>query len=110
MWIFLIVSVMLLFSCSSSQKLSSDKFDAPLRQKLVQVEESNSEELVQVIGKCVEPINQEMRESLAAAGITVNSVIGDIFTASGSAKQIRKAAKLKFVSQLQLSGERQPKY
>lgn len=101
---------MLIFSCSSSQKLSSEKFDTPLRQKLVQVQESGSEELIQVIGKCAEPINDEMRESLAAIGITVNSVIGNIFTASGSAKQIREAAKLKFVSQLQLSVERQPKF
>lgn len=110
MWMVLIVSVTLIFSCSSSQKLSSDKFDTPLRQKLVQAEESGSEEPVQVIGKCTKPVNREMRESLTTTGITVNSVIGDIFTASGSAKQIREAAKLKFVSQLQLSVERQPKF
>jgi hypothetical protein len=110
MWRLLIFFTILIIACSSSQKISSEKFDAPLRQKLAQVEESSSEEPVQIIGKCTEPINQEMREKLAAAGISVNSVIKDIFTGFGSAKQIRKTAKLKFVSQLQLSVERQPKF
>ncbi|MCB0307371.1 MAG: hypothetical protein KDI38_26650, partial [Calditrichaeota bacterium] len=82
------------------------KFDAPLKQKLAEVEASDAAAQLRFLGKCAQPIDDTMREALSKAGVTVNSVTGDIFTASGTAAQIKSAAQLDFVTQLQLSVER----
>lgn len=110
--------IVLLAACNSANKTSSDqpppnggevvmtKLDAPLTQKLADVEAGDAATPVRFLGKCTQPIDDAMRAALSQAGITLNSVTGDIFTASGTAAQIKAAAKLDFVTQLQLSVER----
>lgn len=110
--------IILLAACNSANKTPADqppsdggeavmsKLDTPLKQKLAEVEASDAAAQLRFLGKCAQPIDDAMREALSGAGITVNSVTGDIFTASGTAAQIKAAAKLDFVSQLQLSVER----
>lgn len=82
------------------------KMDAPLKQKLADVEGSDTAASILFLGKCARPLDDAMREALSQAGVTVNTVTGDIFTASGTAAQIKTAAALDFVTQLQLSVER----
>ena len=110
--------IILLAACNSANKTPSDqppndggavvmtKFDAPLKQKLAEVEANDAATRLRFLGKCAQPIDDAMREALGQTGVTVNSVTGAIFTASGTAAQIKAAAKLDFVSQLQLSVER----
>ena len=80
--------------------------DAPLRQKIAAVEKSDPGEVIKILGKCHHPINDDIRSQLAASGVTVGTVTGDIFTASGTASQIRRLAKMEEVAHLSLSIER----
>jgi hypothetical protein len=109
--LFYLLCMLLVAACASSQSGSTEearrdrKLDAPLRQKLAS---AGADETIRVFGKCSRPITDDMRQSLEAAGVTVGSVIGDIFTASCSPKQIHQLAALDFVTQLQLSMESKP--
>lgn len=98
----LIFSVLFL-SCSSTRQIENKKFDAPLKQKLSEIEKNNSDEIVKVFVKCSRTINQEMRFSLEKTGVAVESVMGDIFTGSGTAQQIRRLGALEIVNQVNLS-------
>lgn len=109
--LFYLLCTLLVVACASSQSGSTEeaklnkKLDAPLRQKLAS---AGADETIRVFGKCSRLITDDMRKSIEATGITVGSVIGDIFTASCPAKQIRQLAALDFVTQLQLSMESKP--
>lgn len=103
---FLMFVLAFILACASSHSNKPQKLDAPLQQKVEAAEKSGSEEPIQVLGKCSQPVSEEMRAQLAASGATINTVVGDIFTASGTARQIRKLAKHDRVIQLSLSAER----
>jgi len=96
-------------SCSStSQQTSSPKFDVPLLQKIEEVEKAGSSETIKVFGKCQESISEQMRKSIVETGTIVESVVGNIFTASASPASLRQLAALDFVTQLQLSTTSKP--
>ncbi|GAB4369811.1 MAG: hypothetical protein Kow0042_11700 [Calditrichia bacterium] len=105
----LIFSV-LFINCASTHRVENQKFDAPLKQKLAEIEKQESGEVVQVFVKCSRSIDEDMRSALEKTGVTVESVLGDVFTGSGSAKQIRRLSKLDFVTQINLSTTSKPLY
>lgn len=102
----LLFVLMFFLACASSRSDKPEKFDAPLRLKVETAEKSASEEPIQVLGKCSQPLTEEMRSQLEASGATIHTVTGDIFTATGTARQIRELAKHDYVIQLALSVER----
>ncbi|MCK6621109.1 MAG: hypothetical protein HUU32_11975 [Calditrichaceae bacterium] len=102
----LLFVLMFFLACASSRSDKSEKLDAPLRLKVETAEKSASEEPIQVLGKCSQPISEEMRSQLEASGATIHTVTGDIFTATGTARQIRELARHDYVIQLALSVER----
>ena len=99
--IFLVIA--LFSSCSNSY---SSKFDAPLKQKLKKIDSERSDQTVQFIGQCNLDITEDMREKMENCGITVSVLTGNMFTGSGNSEALKKAAELEFITQLQLSQER----
>lgn len=102
----LIFTLLLMMACSSTRFDPSGKLDLPLKKKLSEVEKSKSGELIQFLGKCDRPISGELRSALEESGVTIRSVVNEIFTASGNSEQIRRLAAYDQVIQLQLSVER----
>lgn len=106
MKLFLIFTLLVMVACSSTRSDHSEKLDVPLKQKLSEVEKNKSGELTRFLGKCNRPITEEMRSALEESGVIIHSVANDIFTASGTAEQIRRLAEYDQVIQMQLSIER----
>jgi hypothetical protein len=97
------------FSCSSSSQQSvSPKFDAPLLQKMKELEKTGNKEEIKIFGKCQESINDQMRKSIEQTGTRVESVMGNIFTAAANTVSLKQLAGLDFVIQLQLSTTSKP--
>jgi len=91
----------LVVSCSSAEYLP-EKMDTSLQQKIHQLEKENSNSIVQLTGKTNAPINDEMKTRLENIGITTESIVKDIFTASGNVESIKKLTLLDFVIYLEL--------
>jgi starvation-inducible outer membrane lipoprotein len=94
-----------LFGCSSVNDQYKEKLDFGLKSKV----NKNSSESISFFGKCNEVINDDIKTSLEKTGIQIQTISKDIFTASGSAEQIIKLAKLEVIKSLEESKERFPK-
>jgi len=77
--------------------------DAPLLQRIHQLEKEDPNAVLQFAGKTNTPINDEMKKEIKSIGITTESIIGDIFTASGNVESIKKASLLDFVVYLEIA-------
>lgn len=106
MWKCIVLCVALLWSCNSASRQIDAKLDAPLRKELSAREEGDRGEPIRVIGKCQRAIDAEIRRAVEKTGVSVETVTGDIFTASGSPEQVRTLAQLEIVTHLQLSVKR----
>ena len=93
----------LIVSCSSSSEYISEKMDTPLQQKIRQLEEEEPNAIVQFTGKTNAPISDEMKTTLESTGIKTESIVQDIFTASGDIESIKKLTLLEFVTYLELA-------
>jgi hypothetical protein len=103
--IILIISVLSFMSftgCSSSNDYKPEKMDTALRQKLDSLEKENSDISVNLLGKCNTAINSDIENELMSTGITLQSTAGDIFTARGDYKSIKKVSALDIVTSLEL--------
>jgi hypothetical protein len=80
-----------------------EKLDTALRQKISKMDGSSSNNVIQIIGKTSTEINEEMKSKLEQAGISIESIIGNIFTASANPKSIKKATLLNFVVFIELT-------
>ncbi len=100
--LFLIIPLMIL-GCSASSEYKSEKMDAPLLQRIHQLEKEDPNAVLQFAGKTNTPINDEMKKEIKSIGITTESIIGDIFTASGNVESIKKASLLDFVVYLEIA-------
>ncbi len=89
--------------CSQDNMIYEKKMDTPLKQKISEVTKEGSDEKIQIIGKCSQAITDEMKVSLEETGMTIESIVGDIFTAMGTKDQIIKISRIDYVSQLNLS-------
>ncbi len=95
--------------CSQSKFENSDKFDAPLKQRLQQINNETLNRRINFIGNCETEINNKMVADIESMGIIISSKIGSIFTASGTKNSILKIAELKFIKYLELSLTREMK-
>jgi hypothetical protein len=94
---------LLTVSCSSSAEYIPEKMDTPLQQKLRQLETENSEYVIQFNGKADKSISDEMKLEIEKTGVLTESIIGNIFTASGNTESIKKLSMLDFVVYLELA-------
>ena len=83
--------------------LMNGKLDAPLRQRLTELQGAETPQVIDILGKCSAPIDGQMRKTLVGAGADVVTLTDDIFTARVSSSSILDVAALEFVTQLQLS-------
>lgn len=88
--------------CSSAEYIP-EKLESSLHQQIRNYESDHSPTAIHFIGKINSDINENMKSQLEVTGITVESVIGDIFTASGSAESIKKTTLIDFVVFLELA-------
>jgi hypothetical protein len=92
----------LIVSCSSSEYIP-EKMDTSLQQKIHQLEKENSNEIIQFTGKTNTSISDEVKGKLQSTGITTESIVQDIFTASGNLESIKKLSLLECVKYLELA-------
>jgi len=92
----------LIVSCSSSEYIP-EKMDTLLQQKIRQLEKENPNEIIQFTGKTNIPISDKIKTELQSTGITTESIVKDIFTASGNIESIKKLTLLEFVTYLELA-------
>lgn len=95
-----------LCSCSSSAPYYGTKMDVQLKEKIASLEQYNSAEIISVIGKADKTISEEMKKQMTMQDVSVESVINNLFTASGSYKAIKYLAGLDFINYLSLSTTR----
>ena len=79
------------------------KLDAPLRQKLETLLKEDRVETLAVLGRCSEPVTDDLSRRISTTGAEVQSTTGDIFAARLSSDRIVALAKLDFVQRLELS-------
>jgi hypothetical protein len=99
---FLAGIAMIGMSCSSSEYIPG-KMDTALQQKIRETEKENEDEIIKFAGKTSKEINDEMKTKLESTGIKTESIIKDIFTASGNAESIKKVTLLDFVINLEIA-------
>lgn len=93
-----------LISCSSSANNSEEsKFNPALKQKILEAERNNSDELISAFIKVSEKLDEQKMSDLQNTGLRIGAVNQLIITAAGTSMQIREAARLPFVMQLELS-------
>ena len=87
----------------------SDKFDAPLRMKLREVEAAGSDDaVVSVFVELPGAPTAEQRTALEQAGLDVQTVAGRVVTARGTSAAVHRVASLDFVTSVSLSQTRPP--
>ena len=77
--------------------------DVKLKQKIAFLERDNSTEIISIIGKADKSISEEMKEQMIEQNVKVESVINNLFTASGNYKAIKNLAGLDFINYISLS-------
>ncbi|MFN0159050.1 MAG: hypothetical protein ACKVRP_13385 [Bacteroidota bacterium] len=94
----------LVIGCGPDRALMMEtKFDAPLRQKMSTLANSDEPVELMVRGTCTETIDGPMRQALVSSGADVLTMNGDTFTAKVSSEDVFSVAALEFVSQLRLA-------
>ena len=102
------LALLALPGCKSEDVAAAKKFDAPLRLKVEQLQQSKQHETISVLGKCSRPIDDAMKHAITKAGATLLSANADIFAATVPSERLLKLASLDFVTQLSLSQTSQP--
>jgi len=99
-----LVLILLLTGCRGEDvRLLEQKADAPLRQRLEQLEAQQRDEPIAIFGKCTAPVDDAMKKRMAKAGAEAQAVMGDVFAARILASRVVKLAQLDFITQLSLS-------
>lgn len=99
-----LLMILLLAGCNEQDvRLLEQKADAPLRQRLEQLQGNREDEPIAVFGKCTKPIDDGMQKKLGKTGMDIRGVTGDLFLARGPSTKVINLAQLDFVSQLSLS-------
>lgn len=101
----LMAVAILIASCSSSAEYIPEKMDTPLQQRIRQLEKEDPNAIIQFAGKTNQSINEEIIAELKLTGITTESIIEDIFTASGNVESIKKVSLLDFIVFLEIAKE-----
>jgi hypothetical protein len=104
----LVVGLSVLAGCRAEDTAAMAKLDAPLRQKLEELRESNRREVLPVLGKCGGQVDEDLKRAIAHQGATLLSAEGDIFTARVPSERLLDLARLAAVTQLQLAQAAEP--
>lgn len=88
--------------CSSADYIP-EKMESSLHQRIMYLEKENPNTIVQFAGKSDKNINDEMKIKLESTGAAVESIVQDIFTASGKAESIKKISLLDFIVYLEIA-------
>lgn len=99
----LLAATVILAGCSSSAEYIPEKMDTPLQQRIRQLEKDDPNAIIQFAGKTNQSINEKMIAELKQTGITTESIVEDIFTASGNAESIKKVSLLDFIVFLEIA-------
>ncbi len=100
----LFVSIpLMILACSSSSEYMPEKMDTPLQQKIRQLEKEDPNAIILITGKTSTPITEEIITRIKSTGITTESIIQDIFTASGNVESIKKITLLDFIVFLEIA-------
>ncbi len=102
-WVILISGFSILNLRCSSAEYIPEKLESSLYQEIRNYENSSPSTTIQFMGKASNNINEDMKSQLGKTGISVESIVGDIFTASGNAESIKKITLLDFVVFLELA-------
>jgi hypothetical protein len=97
------IPILIVGCSSSSSEYKPEKMDTPLQQKIRELDKDNTNTIIQFTGKTSMPINDEMTTKLKSTGLTIESIISDIFTASGTTESIKKITMYDFVVYLELA-------
>ena len=89
--------------CSSKDFEGSSKFESALNMKLREMLSANKSGEIGIILKVKDSLKTSQKKMLEETGITLGSVTGNIFTATGTPKEIIKLDDLDFVTQVQLA-------
>lgn len=99
----LLAVTVILAGCSSSAEYIPEKMDTPLQHRIRQLDKDDPNAIIQFAGKTNQPINEKMIAELKQTGITTESIIEDIFTASGNVESIKKVSLLDFIVFLEIA-------
>lgn len=89
-------------SCSSADYIP-EKMESSLHQRIIYLEKEDPNTIVQFAGKSDKNINDEMKKKIESSGATVESIVQDIFTASGKVESIKKTSLLEFIVYLEIA-------
>jgi hypothetical protein len=100
----------MILSCASvhPESESLQKCDRGLRQKLEDPGQTDDSDMIEIIGRCKAPITNEDLQKLCDTGVAVGTATGEVFTASGTASEIRKLASIDFIKTLRLPQQTKP--
>lgn len=105
----LVMLVLILAGCGTNKETAmQSKADAALRQAVAEAAAAGRPDTLQVMGGCDGWVSDERRKSLAAAGASVQTVVGETFVALVPAGRVGDVASLDFVRSLELSKELKP--
>jgi hypothetical protein len=82
--------------------MSDSKFDAPLRLKLHELEQTRQTQALACFVQCRAAVDEDMAAQLEASGLKVQSIINNIVVARGEPEAIRHAAAHEFVVSIEL--------
>ena len=93
--------------CHDTRQAIEAKCDAPLRLRAEELAKAGAQGPLDVLGRTEGPIDDKRRDKLVAAGATLVTVSGDLFTARITVSRLGDVASLEFVKSLQLSQTRE---
>jgi len=108
----LFYALILLSGCFLNQNAPRSN-EAAIKQKLdpflfIEIKEGKPEKTLDVIIRTKEKVSKEQEKILTDRGARINSILGDIITASVPSEYISKVAELNFVVYVQLSRKLNP--
>ncbi len=98
----IIFLVLFFMSCNHNQ-YKIEKMDHALIQEINSLDKDKSDKLISIIGKTILEINDNIKEEIASSGVVIETVAGNIFTASGDRCGISKLSRQDFIEKLELS-------
>lgn len=105
----LVILLMSLAGCGTNKETAmQSKADAALRQKVAEAADAGRPDPLQVIGSCDGWVSDDRRAALTQAGASVQTVVGETFTALIPAGRVDAVAALDFVRSLELAKELKP--
>jgi len=101
----ILVSIVLLQSCFTKEKLVKEKCDVAL---LNTIQKANETEIIKLSIISQSKITDQQKQLVKDAGIEINSVVGKIATVSADKEKISKLSNLDFVVRLESSKKMKP--